>query len=69
MAIGRNGIAGANFDFSGPLAETVLLANVANRFPGERLEWNAEKLRFTNNRRANKYLRRKYRKGWKVRGL
>ena len=64
-----NGVAGANFDFSGPLAEAVLLANVANRFPGETLEWNAKKLRFNNHRKANKYLRRGYRKGWKVRGL
>ncbi|GMW03316.1 MAG: dehydrogenase [Candidatus Hydrogenedentota bacterium] len=60
---------GSNFDFAGPMAEAVLLANVANRFPGETLEWNADKLKFTNNSDANKYLRRKYRKGWKVRGL
>ncbi|MBI5093453.1 MAG: Gfo/Idh/MocA family oxidoreductase [Candidatus Hydrogenedentes bacterium] len=64
-----NGKAGANFDFAGPLAETVLLANIANRFPNKTLEWNAKRLRFTNCPEANKYLRRKYRKGWKVRGL
>ena len=64
-----NGKAGANFDFAGPLAETVLLGNIANRFPGKTLEWNAEKLKFTNYREANQYLRRRYRKGWHVRGL
>lgn len=64
-----NGVAEANFDFSGPLTEAVLLANVANRFPGQTLEWNADRLRFTNNREANTYLRRRYRDGWKVRGL
>ncbi|MBI4556802.1 MAG: Gfo/Idh/MocA family oxidoreductase [Candidatus Hydrogenedentes bacterium] len=64
-----NGVAGANFDFSGPLTEAVLLANVANRFPGKTLEWNAKRLRFTNCPEANEYLRRRYRKGWKVRGL
>jgi hypothetical protein len=64
-----NGSAGANFDFSGPLAEAVLLANVANRFPGETLEWNARRLKFANNRKANDYLRRPYRDGWEVRGL
>ncbi len=64
-----NRVAGANFDFSGPMAEAVLLANVANRFPGETLEWNAKRLRFTNNKDANQYLRREYRDGWKIRGL
>lgn len=64
-----NGIAGANFDFAGPLTEAVLLSNIANRFPGETLEWDARRLRITNNRDANKMLRRKYRKGWRVRGL
>jgi predicted dehydrogenase len=64
-----NGGTGANFDFSGPLAEAVLLANVADRFPGRTLEWNAKRLRFTNCREANKYLRRRYRRGYKVRGL
>ena len=64
-----NGIAGANFDFAGPLTESVLLSNVANRFPGETLEWNADRMRFTNNKEANKFLRRRYRKGWRVRGL
>ncbi len=64
-----NGVAGANFDFSGPLTEAVLLASVANRFPDQTLEWNAKKLRFNNCREANAYLRRRYRAGWKVRGL
>jgi hypothetical protein len=64
-----NGVPGANFDFAGPLAEAVLLANVANQFPGKTLEWNAKRLRFTNCHEANKHLRRTYRKGWKVKGL
>lgn len=64
-----NGKAGANFDFSGPLSETVLLANVANRFPGKKLEWNADALKFTNSIEATEYLRRRYRKGWHVKGL
>ncbi len=67
-ALGK-GAAGANFDFAGPLTEAVLLTNVANRFQGRTLEWDADKLRFTNNREATKYLRRRYRRGWRVRGL
>ncbi len=67
-ALGK-GVPGANFDFAGPLAEAVLLANVANRFPGKTLEWNSRRLRFTNSQEANSHLWRRYRKGWHVRGL
>lgn len=64
-----NTVAGANFDFSGPLTEAVLLANVANRFPGEMLKWSSRWLRFTNSREANKHIRRDYRDGWDIEGL
>jgi hypothetical protein len=64
-----NGKTSANFDYSGPLTEAVLLGGVATRFPKTTLIWNAAKLRFENEKNANQYLRRKYRKGWKVTGL
>ena len=64
-----NTVAGANFDFAGPLTEAVLVGNIASRFPGKKLEWNAKYMRFPNCVEANKYVRRRYRKGWKVRGL
>lgn len=59
----------ANFDYAGPLTEAVLLGSVASRFPKTTLEWNAKKLKFTNVKEANQYVRRKYRKGWEVKGL
>ena len=58
----------ANFDYAGPLTEAVLLGGVATRFPQTTLEWNAKKLTF-NVREANQFVRRKYRKGWEVKGL
>lgn len=64
-----NGTPGANFDFSGPLTEAVLLANVANRFPGKTLEWDPEKFRFTNSWEATRHLKRSYRLGWYVPGV
>ncbi len=64
-----NVVAGSNFDFAGPLTEAVLLGNVANRFPGETLQWDAKNLKFTNFDAANALLQRNYRKGFKVRGL
>jgi predicted dehydrogenase len=55
----------ANFDYSGPLAETILLGNVA-ALAGRKLSWDGPKMRAANMPEANKYLRRKYRQGWKL---
>ncbi len=63
------GKASANFDYAGPLTESVLLGSVATHFPQTTLEWNAKQLRFTNEKSANQYVRRQYRKGWETRGL
>jgi predicted dehydrogenase len=69
VILGKERITGSNFDFAGPLAEAVLLANVANRLPGQALEWDGERCKFTNSRDGNRLLRRKYRKCFEVRGL
>jgi hypothetical protein len=64
--------AGANFDWAGPLAEAVLLGNVALRVQLRdeltlyRLLWDSEGLRFTNLEDANKFVRREYRAGWSL---
>src|SRR5690606_2576148 len=63
------GKASADFDYSGPLSETLLLGVLACRFPNQELKWDAAKLRFTNNNDANKLLKRQYRRGHEVRGL
>jgi predicted dehydrogenase len=57
------------FDYSGPLTESVLLGPIGTRFPQTTLEWNAAKLKFTNSTEATQYVRRRYRTGWKVKGL
>lgn len=64
-----NGTCGSNFAYAGPLTETVQLANIANRFPGQVLEWDAATMEITNFSKGNKFLRRKYRRGWEVDGL
>ncbi|MBL7154836.1 MAG: Gfo/Idh/MocA family oxidoreductase [Phycisphaerae bacterium] len=62
--------AGSNFDHAGPLAEAVLLGNVALRADLKekltriRLHWDSEKFEFTNMPEANQYLKRDYREGW-----
>ncbi len=59
----------SNFDFAGPMTESVLLGNIAAFYPGETLEWNAADMTFSNKPEADKHLRRTYRKGWGVDGL
>jgi hypothetical protein len=66
--------AGSNFDWAGPLTETVLLGNVALRvqlreeMTKRKLLWDSAALRFTNSEKANGFLRREYRSGWTLEG-
>jgi predicted dehydrogenase len=65
-------ICGSHFDFAGPLAEAVLLGNVALRvglrqaLTRYKLLWDAPNLKFTNLDEANKFVRRDYREGWSL---
>jgi predicted dehydrogenase len=54
------------FDYAGPLTETVQLGNIATRFPGVTLEWNAAGLRIPNKPEAERLLTTTYREGWKI---
>jgi hypothetical protein len=57
---------GTNFGYAGPLTETVLLGIAAYR-AGEKLSWDAENLKITNNPQAECFIRREnYRKGWEI---
>jgi hypothetical protein len=57
-----------NFDYSGALTETVLLGIVAFR-SGEKIAWDAAKLKATNSAKAAEYVTKTYRKGFEVVGL
>ena len=65
-AVLGEGRTGANFDYAGPLTESVLLGSVATRFPQQTLAWDAAGLKFTNVAEANRYVRRAYRAGWEA---
>jgi hypothetical protein len=58
--------ASSSFDYSGPLSETVLMGNLAIRFPDRQLLWDGEKMEVTNDADANAYVKRQYREGWQV---
>ncbi len=59
----------ASFSYGGPLTEALLLGVVANRFPEQKLMWDAEKLKVTNLPEANALIKRHYRKDFQVAGL
>ena len=56
--------ASSNFDYSGPFAETVLMGNLAVRYPDRELLWDGENMKVTNDKDADAYVRRQYRSGW-----
>ena len=55
--------ASSNFDYAGPLTETVLLGNLAIR-TGGKLNWDGLNMKVTNVPEANEYVHRHYRQGW-----
>jgi predicted dehydrogenase len=55
--------AGADFSYSGPLAETCCLGNIAQRVD-TRIHWDAAAMKVTNHDEANQYVRVQYREGW-----
>jgi predicted dehydrogenase len=54
----------SNFDYAGPLTETMLLGVVATMVPGKKLLWDGPAMKITNVPEANEYIRRQYRQGW-----
>jgi hypothetical protein len=46
----------ADFNYSAMLTETVLLGVIGNRFPGQKLEWDAKEMKFPNMPEADKLI-------------
>lgn len=63
----RNGRkAGSDFSYGGPLSELAMLGVIALKFPGLKLQWDTEALRFTNCDEANAFVNPAYRAGWSL---
>jgi predicted dehydrogenase len=54
-----------NFEYAGLLTESNHLGNVAFRV-GKKLHWNTDQMQCDNAPEAERYLKREYRKGWKL---
>lgn len=57
-----------DFSYAGPLTEMMLLGNIALKMQEQRavLQWDAEKMEFTNFPEANQFLHMEYRPGWEL---
>ncbi len=62
------GQAVSNFDYAGPFTEMVTMGNLAIRPEnvGKKLLWDGEKMRVTNDEKANDYVHMHYREGWSL---
>ncbi|MCZ6795497.1 MAG: Gfo/Idh/MocA family oxidoreductase [Planctomycetota bacterium] len=54
-----------NFDYSGPMTETILLGNLAYRIGGG-FDWEADSLKAPGRPEVDRHVRPPYRKGWEV---
>ena len=53
----------SNFNIAGPFAEWIVMGVTALHFDGK-LEWDHDKMEFTNNPEANKFVKPTFRKRW-----
>ncbi len=56
----------ANFEIQSPVTEAFLLGCIAQRFPGQLLEWDTAAMRITNSEKLNNYIDPPYRSAYKV---
>lgn len=63
---GKPNLAASNFEFAGRLTETMLLGNIAVRFAGQKLTWDAVTMKFSNSAPATALVSKTYRKGWEL---
>jgi len=56
----------SHFNYAATLTEMVLLGALAQRFPGQKLDWDGEGMKVTNFAAANAFVRREYRKEFKI---
>ena len=57
----------SNFDIAAYLTEIILLGCIALRVGvGKKLDWDGPNMRATNAPEAEQFVKRNYRKGWKL---
>ncbi len=65
-AIRAGRLAGSHFHYGGPLTELARLGIIAIQLLGQKLVWDGQNMRFTNNSLANRLINPPYRQGWSL---
>ena len=60
---GEDPMPGSNFDYSAGLTEMAQVGILAQRF-NKTVKWDADKMKVTNSRKINAYVKEPVRKGW-----
>ncbi len=58
--------ASANFNYGGPLTETVLLGTAASLYRNQELKWDKDSMKITNLEQANSLIKPEFRAGWNI---
>jgi len=58
--------ASSNFNYGGPLTETVLLGTAASLFRNQELKWDGNNMKVTNLEEANSVIKPEFRAGWSL---
>jgi predicted dehydrogenase len=67
IAAGKGGPAPlANFELQSPVTEAFLLGCLAQRFPGQLIEWDSANMRVTNSEKLNGYVDPPYRSAYRI---
>ncbi|MEI7732405.1 MAG: Gfo/Idh/MocA family oxidoreductase [Verrucomicrobiota bacterium] len=59
----------SNFSIASPFTEWLLLGAISWRFPKTKLLWDGKAMRFTNNEKANEFIKPYFRKGWELKDV
>jgi hypothetical protein len=62
----NGGQTSSNFDYAGPFTESIVMGNLATRFPNQKLLWDGTAMKVTNVTEANALVNPPYRKGWSL---
>ncbi len=63
---GAVGATSSTFDYAGPFTESVVMGNLAIRFPNQELHWDGDNMKMTNLEEANALVNPPYREGWRL---
>ncbi len=56
----------SNFDYSGPMTESIVMGDLAIRYPMQKMEWDGASMTVTNVPEANDFVKTHYREGWSL---